>query len=503
MTYMGQYNSNTTYSLNDVVTYNGVSYVSIQPDNSGENPAVDNAWWDVLDDLSTITAGTVSADLANVVNVRTYGAACNWNGSSGTDDTSAFQSAVTAAHSLYMTNNSPVTVKVSGSCIVNGTVYIGSGVILSGPGEIVVQTQTGGTLFWLNADFGGCQDLTLTFTAAAIGNDANVAAISWRNSSNDTTAHKHWHVRNTTIYGNASWGILVDAYQGGINSSISDVDISGNSVVSPVIATNSDGIHVAGAAFNVTIRGNRVTNRNDAAIAVTSSAGSVAPQNVIVDDNILTDNKVGLDCSGCQNTIWANNHVTASNTFQGDSDPAARAITFGGIPPLNVKFIGNYLFNTSTGEVAAKVDQRPFTGPTNVEWLDNTIGPRGLLMYANTASISNNTFQSGSSLGVYADPSINAQNITIGQNFWQGSGTFIANSNPGFYTGNYMTNQVAPGGLTKNVSSNGNFVDPAAMSPISPTPTVNKVACIRVVGPPVLIGVCSNAPDAAGGCACI
>lgn len=96
------------------------------------------------------------------LSVSTYGAKCNWNGSTGTDDTSAFQAAATAATNLYNSSGATVALQLptGKSCVVGGTVTVGSGVHFVGPGTIVVPSQTGGTLLFQNADNVAVEGLT-------------------------------------------------------------------------------------------------------------------------------------------------------------------------------------------------------------------------------------------------------------------------------------------------------------------------------------------------------
>jgi len=58
-TYNGAWSSSTTYNLNDVVTYGGQSYVSIQAGNLNKQPSVQPAWWSVFSAAgSSGTSGT-------------------------------------------------------------------------------------------------------------------------------------------------------------------------------------------------------------------------------------------------------------------------------------------------------------------------------------------------------------------------------------------------------------------------------------------------------------
>src|ERR1035441_5063091 len=82
------------------------------------------------------------------LSVLTYGAKCNWNGSSGTDDTTAFLGAAKAANTLYNATEAVVSVQLPAgqACVVDGLVTVGSGVHFVGPGTIIVQNQSGATL---------------------------------------------------------------------------------------------------------------------------------------------------------------------------------------------------------------------------------------------------------------------------------------------------------------------------------------------------------------------
>jgi hypothetical protein len=85
-------------------------------------------------------------------------------------------------------------------------------------------------------------------------NNPYLAAILWIDTKSDSGAHRHFFARDNTIQ-NGSYGISVFSSIG--TGSLEDVDISGNTVTSSAVYTNSDGIHVGGNVHGISIRGNR------------------------------------------------------------------------------------------------------------------------------------------------------------------------------------------------------------------------------------------------------
>jgi len=397
------------------------------------------------------------------LSVVSYGAKCNWNGSTGTDDTAAFQATAIAATNLYNSSGSPVAIQfpTGKSCVVGGTVTIGSGVHFIGPGNIIVPSQAGGTLLFQNADNVAAEGLIINIINGPGGNDANLSAISWRDTSSDTITHTSVAFRNNTII-DGSWGIMA-TYSSG-SGSLQNVDISGNNVMSRTAYTNADGIHVNGNVHGITINGNRVMNRHDAAIALTSGPGTTRIlSGAVVSNNTCLENIAGLDNSGASDAIWSNNFVRATTSISNVSNPAARSIPYVGITPLNVKFIGNHLenFQGSGTDVAAKVDDSGSNLETNVDWVGNTIvGTNAMWLAGDTIALHDNFFSSGAIVTVSYDGVNNypGKNIMIGFNYWMGAGTINATGNPGLYVNNSLAHQQANGIIT--VNGQGNFRQP-------------------------------------------
>jgi len=418
--------------------------------------------------ISILAALAAQQSFAGTFSVTTYGAACNSNGVSGggTDDTPAFNTTVINANKAYVSSNVPQTVVLPAGqpCRVDGTVMIGSGVIFEGPGTIVVTAQTAATLNFQNADFSGVENLTIDVTGTPLNQNSALAPITWTDAAGDTAAHVHFFARNNTVT-NGNWGIQV-VYDHG-SGSLQDVDISGNTVTSSSAYSNYDGIHVGGKVSAININGNRVINRADAAIALSTEPGSAEPggtayvlSQAVVSNNTCINDLVGLDNSAATNTVWSNNYVQAITSTANVSNPAARVIPYEGNYSVNVKFIGNFLQNfQGTGtDVAAKVDNGGSgNAAVNVDWIGNTIvGASSMWIAANTVALHDNTFSDGANVDVVYDggATVLTQNIMFGFNYWLGSGTINSNGNASFYSNNSLAHQQANGTITVNGTSN-------------------------------------------------
>lgn len=414
--------------------------------------------------LCTCFVNLASAGSAAGANfsVSSYGAACNASATNGgeSDDTKAFIAAATAAHTAYVANGVPqmVVLPAGKPCRVDGTVSIGSGVVFEGPGIIVVPYQNRETLKFVNADYSGVENLTIIVLAGPGGNHAENSVIKWGDTPEDSGHHSHFFARNNTVT-DGSWGILV-TYDSG-SGSLQGVDISNNTIASRTAYTNADGIHVNGNVHDITIKGNHISNRHDAAIGLTSGPGKERTlSGAVVSDNTCIDDITGLDNSGATNAIWSDNYVKATASFSNGSNPAARSITYVGLTPQNVKFIGNYLenFQGPGTEPTVKVDNHGSKLVTNVEWTGNTIaGTKAMWLAGNTISVNKNTFSPGATIVIAYDGNNQypGENIHIGLNYWKGSGTISAPGNPSLYKNLHLARQQAAG--TIKVVGQSNF----------------------------------------------
>ena len=279
---------------------------------------------------------------ASTVSVTAYGAKCNWNGSTGTDDSAAFQAASNAASASYASNGVPVTITVPNGCTLgtssgHTTISVGSGVHWQGPGSIFVPMQSTNELFLtLSTNDVSFEGLTITMVSNTSGcgpsqNNDSCSAIRWNGSSSGTgTAYKKFYARNNTII-NSGWGITVLA-QAGLDT-LSDIHIDGNTIIEsgiPVTAYQyADAIHVGGGVSAITISHNMATGRGDAGIALsTELSGSTVRQCqfATVTGNTLYEDRVGIDNSGCSNVQVTGNLVMADISTS-TSNPAFRSIS--------------------------------------------------------------------------------------------------------------------------------------------------------------------------------
>jgi Right handed beta helix region len=367
---------------------------------------------------------------------KQYGARCDWDGRRGTDDTAAFEAAAAAASASYKETGKPVEVRIGPSCEVASTVTFGSGVHWIGPGTVYVPRQTKEIFRARDADEVSVASITIEVLAQDCGpNNASCSAIRWESTKDDTQAHRHVSIRNNTIH-HANWGILI-GYAAGTGS-LSDVEIAGNVISSPPPYMDADAIHVGGRVHHFNIVKNTIFNRGDAGVAASSEVGGYICSDGSIEDNVLIEDQVGLDNSGCTNTIWKGNFVRATNAPRG-SNPAFRSITYLGLKSSNVTVLGNYLQNgTGFGEYAAKVDEFAGRSPTDAFLWGNTIAA-ALSLYLRGAFIeaAGNLFASNNStltIDYDGKQAIPTDSISIGHNRWLGAGAIRAGGNPGLLT---------------------------------------------------------------------
>jgi hypothetical protein len=451
-----------------------------------------------------------------VWSVLSFGAACNWNGSGGTDDTVAFQTAATAAASAYAKTGAVQTVTFPNGCVVGGTVRYGSGVRWTGNGTIYVPKQSGPTLYALNADDVAWNNVNITVVNSGADSPLN-AAILWSSSSTDSAVHTKVAVHNCHITGSA-WGISI-LYDAG-SGSLSDVEVSGNTVKSTAVYTNWDGIHLAGTMGRISIHDNYVLNRGDAGIALTSefqNGKHYVVNGAKVWNNILLEDLVGLDDSGATNAEWNGNYVKATTSRAGAQNPAFRQIYYGSTYPTDVQVLNNYLysgnnFGTSpTVKIDPAADGQKSWPTLNSIFERNTIdGPNAPLYVRGTGLIvNNNILLSGGQFTIDYDGKDNVatSDLVIGTNFWMREGRVVAGLGCALYRNVKFSPEKVQGPVTfSNLSclGVGDGIAPSKSSTIrgAGNPTAVSIPCIRSVGPPVLIGRCSQVIGSKDECMC-
>src|SRR5271170_3430692 len=238
---------------------------------------------------------SASAQVNGAASVKTYGAVCD----GVTNDTAKFQAAATAAATSYATTGSPVTVTYTGNCVIAGTVSYGSGVHWRGNGTITVPVGKANPTFQaVNADDVEWDHVDINFTKSFGSSNPYAVGIAWVSIPSDSSAHHHVKIVNCRI-SDSAWGIGIYYVRG--KGSLSDVEIANSTVSSPTAYSNWDGIHVGGAISDVRIHDNTVTNRSDAAIALSSEfkeGVTYTLSGATIQNNTATEDRVGIDISG-------------------------------------------------------------------------------------------------------------------------------------------------------------------------------------------------------------
>jgi hypothetical protein len=375
--------------------------------------------------------------------VRQFGARCDWNGAKGTDDTAAFRAAARAAVKAYAADGRAQVVTFRGECMLAGEVAFGSGVHWLGQGIIIVPQQKGFTLHAVNADDVAWDHVHIKVLKAGTAGAAD-SAISWF-SINDAGPRRRVAIRGCVIE-NSDWGIFV-LYNNGAGS-LDDVEIADTTVTSDAVYTNGDGIHVAGRVSGIRIHDNRIANRGDAGIGLTSESPSGQGKVYVLSgarvwNNVLTNDLVGLDDSGATNVEWTANTVKATVARKGAQNPAFRQIWYGGAYPVGVRTTGNSFESGDNGGVSAAVKIDPkVAGQTS--WPDlhsvfenNTIdGPNApLYVRGRNLVISGNTFARGGTVTLDYDGAggLATETVVLGPNTWLADGTVAAGAGCALY----------------------------------------------------------------------
>jgi hypothetical protein len=373
-----------------------------------------------------------------IIDVRQapFGARCDWNGNTGSDDTAAFRAAAAAASATYQRTGKAVKIHIGQACELSSTIIFGSGVHWVGPGTIYVPVQKQGVLRAQNADDVAVSGITIDVLEQACGNNnASCSAISWEATTQDDRAHSHLAIDHNIIH-HSNWGVLV-GYAAG-RGSLSGVEITDNQVDSPHAYMDADGIHVGGRVRDFVIKRNTVLNRGDAGIAASSEVPSFVCSDGLIEDNLLLEDQVGLDNSGCTHTLWRENCVRAETSPSG-SNPAFRSITYLGLRSSFVTAVGNYLQNApGRAEFAMKVDEDARGGDQNIVLRGNTIlSPLSLYLRGAGIRVEGNVFAADSSavtIDYDGARMIPTDSIFLGTNRWIGSGAVHSGSNPSLLT---------------------------------------------------------------------
>jgi hypothetical protein len=409
--------------------------------------------------LVSLGIGAAHASIApsSQLDVRNYGAACNWNASTntGTDDTEAFSAASSAANIIYLRTGAPVNVIVPYGCEIARSVIQKSGTHFVGPGSVYVPVNNETPTFVANmADDVAITDLdieavTNSSSCSAKSNNDLCAAIAWQTSSNESNV-KH---KNLTFTGNRisnfGWGIVVLAADG--TDTVSNVNVEGNAILSTAPYSYADGIHLGGSISGFRINNNYVYGRSDSAISVTSEVGGHVCSGGTINGNILLENRIGIDDSGCQGLTITGNNVRATTAVTNTSNPAFRSIFYGGVTPQVLNVNGNTFINyvDPSDDHAAKFDNYGGgTTPFYASFTDNMTS--FLYIRGSRVSAANNTMlpDAGIFLDYDGTNGIASEGLLIGSNNWLNGGTLTAGANPAYFINNHLAVQLTAGTIT-------------------------------------------------------
>jgi hypothetical protein len=282
----------------------------------------------------------------------------------------------------------------------------------------------------------------------------------------------------------------------GINSSAVVTSIAGTSIgiSAPTTATLSatpitfsgvdqaarDGLHINGDISDFHMDDNVVTDRGDAALALTSIGSSVfstfpagllatlTPTNGTISNNTCTNDGSGVDFSGGNNVTAAGN--TCVNSIQSANESPALRFIFDQFPtPQNINVIGGRYANASTGAdtTVLKVD---FSGAQVTQGVipncfctisgadfNSTAPSPSIFLLANNITLQHNVFEAP------------IQNISIQSiNGFQVTGITIRDST--WLTTTRTISTVAVGGSLVNSSFiNDDFLGNISTFPVVPT----------------------------------
>jgi hypothetical protein len=470
-TVIGSVQGNTALGLVDVTQTPYVSYAwnGTQYASAGSGTLSGNAGGGLSGTYpNPVLSTSAVAGAVNTLSVKSYGAAC----AVGTDDTSAYQAAYSAASALYASTGQSINVQICqqgqlGTSAGQTTINVGSGAHTVGPGKITVPAQSTNPLFLMTStDDDSFDGFTITYTTSLPGcangvNNAACAAIRYDSASPGTgAAHHNVRVSNVTVY-NSGWGILIGPQSG--SDSLSGITIHHNIIgqtgaYPPTSYQYNDGIHVGGSVSDVSIDNNMLYGRGDAGIAVSSEllgGSTLLCHDVTITGNVVFEGQVGIDNSGCDNLVVTGNKVRADISTS-KSNPAFRSIYYANHQPINVKVSGNsfdnYQSSAGAPDYAAKFDCAGGgcgTGSTatnsNDQFTGNTIA--SLYVRGSQIDVSGNTFEAGGELTVDWDTTtgFGSYNVSVGPNSWQNGGTINLGAQTNVYSGGTLCPQVVAG----------------------------------------------------------
>jgi hypothetical protein len=296
---------------------------------------------------------------------------------------------------------------------------------------------------------------------------------------------------NSTIH-HAGYALGVSAHEWDTvyNRRLNFVTVSGNTVLCDVLYPNGpngpkrhdpacrDGIHLNGRISGATVSNNTVSQRGDAAFALTSCGrGTIAdslatfgpmwttltPTNVTISNNTGNDDVTCLDFSGGHNVTATNSKCVDTIPITGDPPPGKPAsgpslrFVFGGFLPLpsNISVnggtfsnvIGAYAENTNV-----KMDFVTFAVNGQYPACNCTVSNaqlgENIYMLGNAFTIDSSRFAPNTMFTIAAEGGDYTNAIIISNSTWGYPRNFNLNNNAGGISGSYLKNDTYNGTTT-------------------------------------------------------
>lgn len=393
-----------------------------------------------------------------------FGALCNGTG----DDSKAISAASLAASKVYAQTGVQATVVIpkgaNGQCLITHAITYYSGTHFLGSGGTIVN-NTSSVYTFENAHQGDGDDAIwfdhVQIVQTTSGSRPGVAYVGGEKAGSGGTHHKFW-MTDSSIKGSGYAVKLNIFYQDDrIRHTLDDVVISRNHIWCDLVSGTydtacRDGINVNGDVTNVTIDSNVIEQRDDAAIAFTSSGGNSAsghpgvlryltPTGGIVSNNVTRDVATGLDFSG-GNTINALNNSCIDSLPNPQSSPCIRFIHDFYPLPANITAKGGVYRNHPSGadQANVKMDFRGAAEQGSYPVCNCSISgaEMGGLVYmlGNGFLLKNNRFDSGTNLTISVENGNATNAIRLDNNTWLGSRTINLTSINGGITNSYASN---------------------------------------------------------------
>lgn len=396
-----------------------------------------------------VNAKKKAGSLAPTLDIAAFGAKCN----GVTNDGPAITAASAAAGTYYAATGKLSTILIShgstGVCLITSSIVYSSGSHFVGSGGII-SNQTRGINTFVNSSQGDGND-NISFDHVVIhASTSSGVGIYYLGGtvSKSGGPHANFAITNSTIVG-ASYAVIVNVYNqnDGISHHLTGIILNNNTISCNLISGRydtacRDGLHLSGDLSGFHMDGNTIYQRDDAALALTSTGGRSAagfsgimprltPTQGTISNNTVRDTAACIDFSGGSKVTAAYNdcYEKLANT---NSGPAIRFI-FDQYPlPNNIHVTGGRFYTNSTGvdQSTVKMDFSTTgisgTYPVCNCYVDNakigSTGVNGAYIYAlgNGLYFNNNTFDAGTYVTLNVENGNTTSNVIVKGTKWLG-----------------------------------------------------------------------------------